>query len=646
MWQRLNVQQRIIALFVIPLLLLAYLSGARIYATLGAMRQAETVISLGRVIQAMAALMEQMTAERTLANQFVIAGGNFPLATWMEARPKVDAAIVTVNRQIADTDRSGLGADLNRLVDSLQRETARINTIREQAQGLRLTAPETIGWYREVNGIVFDIVAAASHYPAEPATAFEFTTLENLFRLVEVFAQIRQPPRMAYAAGSFKGIESQYLDLVELTGQERMIVANLVTHATLRHRQWVRDAVNSDISREADRLRDIALKGGTAAVKFDVPVADWNRAQNRKIDLFQALKDRLLGDVIAAASRDLSSARLDLAVSVAVALLAILGTAIVTMFTTWRILRDTASIVEDLDAASQQTLAASGQVASSSQLLSSGASEQASHAERASSSLKEIAAVTEKNAEKAQWAERLAGEARATTGKGGAAMKDMMRTIGSMKEASDKTAKIIKSIDEIAFQTNLLALNAAVEAARAGDAGRGFAVVAQEVRNLATRSAVAAKDTSQLIEEAARRAGEGVAVTAEVSKLLDEILDKVNQVNGLVKEVAEANRQQSRGIHAAADSISQMERIIQDNAATAEETAASSEELSAQAQSLNVSVRHLHTLVRGQGRNSSGTLAIGAAGALQLPEHAQPAQAAAGWAGARADNRARESRKA
>jgi methyl-accepting chemotaxis protein len=272
---------------------------------------------------------------------------------------------------------------------------------------------------------------------------------------------------------------------------------------------------------------------------------------------------------------------------------------VLTLVTTWRILRDTAAIVKELNSASQQTLSASGQVASSSQLLSGGASEQASHAERAATSLQEISGVTEKNAEHAEWAEKIAHEARTTTEQGSAAMTQMVRTIGAMKEASDKTAKIVKTIDEIAFQTNLLALNAAVEAARAGDAGRGFAVVAEEVRNLANRSAVAAKDTSQLIEDAVVRANEGVTVSGEVSKLLTEILEKVDQVNGLVKEVAVASRQQTRDIQQTAGSITEMERIIQDNAATAEETAASSEELSAQAQTLAANVQHLHTLVMG-----------------------------------------------
>jgi methyl-accepting chemotaxis protein len=602
MWKHLNLQQRIVALFILPLLLLAYLSVARIVATLGTMSQAQTVISLAHLTEAMAAEMEQLTAERSQANQFVIAKGNFSTAAWMEMRLKVDAAIVKVDAQIAGMDRTRLGPELNRLLDALKTETDRINTIRDQAQALRISAPETIGWYRGINAIIFDILASSARYPVDSGTAFEFGTLGNVLRLVEVLARLRQPLREAYGAGSFKGIEFQYLDLVNLTGQEQAATALLLSNATRLHRQWVSDALTSDVAKEADRLRDIGLKGGTAVAHYDVNVADWNRAQNAKIDGMQALKDRLLKSLVDVASGALATARIDLAVSAVLALLAIVGTIVLTLMTTVRILRDTGGIVRDLDSASQQTLAASSQVAASSQLLASSASQQASHAERAATSLKEIADMTEKNTEHAEWAAQLAGEARVTTEKGSAAMQTMVRTIGGMKEASDKTAKIVKSIDEIAFQTNLLALNAAVEAARAGDAGRGFAVVAEEVRNLATRSAVAAKDTSQLIEDAVRRANEGVTVSGEVNQLLAEILDKVDQVNGLVREVAEAGRRQAQGIQQTAGSLTEMERIIQDNAATAEETASASEELSAQAQMLALTVGHLHALVMGAGR--------------------------------------------
>jgi len=246
-----------------------------------------------------------------------------------------------------------------------------------------------------------------------------------------------------------------------------------------------------------------------------------------------------------------------------------------------------------------QTRSASLQVSSSSQSLAQGASEEAATVEETSSTLEEISSMTKRNAENALAAEQLAGSAQDSTRKGSEAMDRMKAAIQSIKEGSDKTAKIIKSIDEIAFQTNLLALNAAVEAARAGEAGRGFAVVAEEVRALALRSAQAAKDTSALIEDSQQRAAQGVAVSAEVSSLLGQVQEQVGTVTTLVAEVSAGSKEQEKGVIQISSAVQQMDSVTQTNAASAEETAAASEELSAQAEGQAGIVRKLAALLEG-----------------------------------------------
>lgn len=236
--------------------------------------------------------------------------------------------------------------------------------------------------------------------------------------------------------------------------------------------------------------------------------------------------------------------------------------------------------------ASIQVSQAAEQIAMSSQTLASGASEQASALEEVSASLEELTAMTAQNADNASQADVLAKEAREAAAKGNKSMVLMEDAIGKIKTSSDQTAKIIKTIEEIAFQTNLLALNAAVEAARAGEAGRGFAVVAEEVRNLAARSAEAAKNTAEMIEDAVRNTQGGVQITKEVAEILRDIDGRAGKVSDFISEIAAASKEQSSGLVQINKAVSEMDKVTQANAASSEQSAAAAEELSAQAESL------------------------------------------------------------
>ncbi len=266
-------------------------------------------------------------------------------------------------------------------------------------------------------------------------------------------------------------------------------------------------------------------------------------------------------------------------------------------------------ITRGMHAGSKQVAAASEQVASASQSLAQGASEQAANLEETSSSMEEMASMTRQNADNARQADLLMKEASQMVQNANSSMGELKEAMEQINQASDEMAKIIKTIDEIAFQTNLLALNAAVEAARAGEAGAGFAVVADEVRNLAMRAAEAAKDTSQLIEGNIAHIRQSSDLVHTTDDAFSQVLESVQKVGELVGEIAAASGEQAQGIDQINKAATEMDQVTQQVASNAEESAAASEELASQAQALQGMVRELSALVEGAGQAQAGNLA-------------------------------------
>ncbi len=297
----------------------------------------------------------------------------------------------------------------------------------------------------------------------------------------------------------------------------------------------------------------------------------------------------------------------------------------------WTVIRSVTQVLgavsERLASGATQTAAAAHEVSSASQSLAEGASEQAASLEETSASLEEISAMTKRNADNASNSKSLSQQARDSAAAGLDRISEMGRTlttvqgavsemetaVSEMQSSSQEIAKIIKTIDEIAFQTNLLALNAAVEAARAGEAGAGFAVVADEVRSLAQRSAQAAKDTSEKIDAAVKRSALGGTASKKVVQSLGEIagsarnieqvfngiVTQIKSLDEIVGEISAAGKEQHQGINEVNMAVSQMDKVTQSNAAHAEENASAAEELNAQVGTLQEIVRQLQSVVAG-----------------------------------------------
>lgn len=287
--------------------------------------------------------------------------------------------------------------------------------------------------------------------------------------------------------------------------------------------------------------------------------------------------------------------------SITFTIIALVLLILIVLYVTRGIVNPLHRIMLAINQGAMEVSSASLQLLSSSQQLSEGSAEQASSIEETSSTLQESATMLQQNNVNTKQAAQLSANTLNAAGKGHQEMQNMMNAIKDIKQSSDQIAKIIKVIDNIAFQTNILALNAAVEAARAGEAGMGFAVVAEEVRNLAQRSAQAAKDTTAMIETNIGFSANGVSAAEKVREDLNEIMTQVKKVSEIMDEIAAASQEHSQGIEQVNKAMNQMEIVTQQNASTAEESASASEELNAQAENMRIIASQLSELVNGKG---------------------------------------------
>ncbi len=367
-----------------------------------------------------------------------------------------------------------------------------------------------------------------------------------------------------------------------------------------------------DLTKLEEHLKEIAeITKDVAAYKHGVNEMLALNKELSDISVKRAEAGQALGEVADAAAKEglnqsSEEAKLSMdtlkasseTVLVGLAVMIITGV-LLAFFITRGITRALMRMVTDLASCSDETASAAEQVAGGAQSLADGTSKTAAALEETSASLEEMGSMVKQTAASSSSASTLAGEGRQAGERGSAAMIELAQAIQDIKKNADQTAKIVKTIDEIAFQTNLLALNAAVEAARAGDAGKGFAVVAEEVRNLAQRAGEAARNTASLIESSVKAADNGVVLAKNVNEIVGQSTTASRKINDLVAEIAASAKEVALGIEQVSQAVRQMDQVTQANAAGAEENSAVGEELSAQSQTLNGLVVGLDVMVRG-----------------------------------------------
>ncbi len=415
---------------------------------------------------------------------------------------------------------------------------------------------------------------------------FECSSLVNSFLLTS---------RDDYASGAREGMKTVSASIVKLQKDQAELVA---MDATLKDE--AKDKQLLDISNAATAY-DLALQ---AIILLKHERNDLIEKQlNQIASKFTATLGRVRVSVTNFQGELAQRTMVEQSRNEVLVLSSTLGCAILGIVAAWLIIRSItrpiAQIADFLVTESSNTHGAAATVAEVSQAMADGASRQAASLEESSASLHEMASMTQRNTESAQSAKKLAADARSTADAGARDMSEMKNAMTAIQVSSMEISKIIKTIDEIAFQTNILALNAAVEAARAGEAGAGFAVVAEEVRSLAQRSAQAARETATKIADASAKSEQGVSISGKVAVSLDDIVERIRQLDEMVGGIAQASKEQSEGITQLNQAVAGMDQITQSNAALAEQSASAAQEMQTQSASVRNAVGDLMRMVNG-----------------------------------------------
>jgi methyl-accepting chemotaxis protein len=549
------------------------------------------------VLQQIGQSVHELQKERGRSAGFLGSQGKQFAAELAEQRRSTDQVLERLRSLLAQFDAKKFGPDFERQFARGLADLAQLPSTRGAISDLKCSTAESTATYTSAIAHLLDVVVAMSHLSNDAIINNGISCYVNFLQAKEQAGIERATLTGVFAANAFSGEAFRRFNTVQAAQVTYLRVFE--SFASESQKQFVATTLRGEAVQAVERLREIAT-AKSATGNFGVSAADWFAAATARIDLMKQVEDRLAADYARAADGIKADARRHFALLAVTTGLVLALTIVVTGWVARSLTRGLLRIASQLAEGATEVSSAAAQVSKASQTTAAGASEQAAALEETAASLEEVSSMCQRNLASANETQNLARLTRTSADAGAQEMTAMQAAIDAIHGSANNIARILKSIDEIAFQTNILALNAAVEAARAGEAGAGFAIVAEEVRALAQRSAAAAKDTAEKVGASVHDSEHGVEISQRVARHFSEIVERTHRVDTLVTEIVTGSTEQTAGIRQVSDATTQMDHTTQASAATAEETAAQAEELNAQAEALQAVAKDLLHLVNGE----------------------------------------------
>ena len=608
-----TIGRKIILLGIIPSLAVVFFLYVILAEKISVKTSANNIGELSQYIINASRLVHNLQKERGASAVYIGSGGKEMRSELQNIRRDTDETLAALQNFVKSFDTKQYGSGFDSKVNSAMSQLNDLSSKRITISALSIDKGKAVGYYTGINTTFvqsFEQVVLQATHPQISAPISAYVNLLSAKELAGIERAVMSGIMASNTAVNTKGMDKW---MTVWKGQERLL-SNFGYLASKEVLYFYKSNHAGQVVADVSEIRNLILEKANEG-NFGMTGKETFQATTRRINILKDVEDFQANELQSLAAAISSSARNDVILysSIGGGALAIVFACI--FYFSSKITITLRNVVGNLTDISSQLASASEQVASASQSLAQGSSEQASSLEETSASMEEMASMTKQNADNAGEAAKLVDMCSASADNGNKAVGEMTKSMEDINTSSKKIAEITKVIDGIAFQTNLLALNAAVEAARAGEHGKGFAVVAEEVRNLAQRSAAAAKDTTTLIEDCVAKAGKGAKLAGNCGEVLHDIVTNVKKATILTKEINTASVEQSEGVSQVNGAIQQMDQITQQNAANAEESASASEELTAQANALIEQVDILSAQVGG---GVDGELDINQKGSVRM----------------------------